>query len=129
MKIKAATVQLEPDNSENNQIIEINSTSIRLKTGQQNLPCLITPNKIQALSFSKITDISEPEISLIKDLQPEVIIIGTGNNQIWPENRLRRLIIEHKLPIEFMSNKAAASTFNLISTENRNVVCLLLLGD
>ena len=129
MKTKVATVQLEPDNSDNNQIIEINSTSIRLKTGQQNLPCLITPIIIKELSFSRINNISEPEILLIKELQPEVIIIGTGKNQLWPESPLRRLIIEHKLPIEFMSNKTAASTFNLISTENRNVVCLLLLDD
>jgi len=122
-------MQLEPDNSENNQIIEIHSTYIRLKNNQQNLPCLITPNTLKELSFRTIDEISESEILLIKELQPEVIIIGTGKNQLWPQSPLRRLVLEHKLPIEFMSNMSAVSTFNLISTENRNVVCLLLLDD
>lgn len=122
-------MQLEPDNSENNQIIEIHNTYIRLKNNQQNLPCLITPNTLKELSFRTIDEISESEILLIKELQPEVIIIGTGKNQLWPQSPLRRLVLEHKLPIEFMSNMSAVSTFNLISTENRNVVCLLLLDD
>ena len=122
-------MQLEPDNSENNQIIEIHSTYIRLKNNQQNLPCLITPKTLKELSFRTIYEISESEILLIKELQPEVIIIGTGKNQLWPQSPLRRLVLEHKLPIEFMSNVSAVSTFNLISTEKRNVVCLLLLDD
>ena len=60
-------------------------------------------------------------------LDAEIILIGTGEKQIFPNpDVLRRLAKEH-IGFEVMTTQAACRTFNILMSEGRNVVAGLFI--
>ena len=64
-------------------------------------------------------------LSLI-DLQPEVIVLGTGPTQVFPDPSLLRWLAERRIGIEVMDTGAACRTYNILMAEARQVVAGLL---
>ena len=60
-------------------------------------------------------------------LQPEVIILGTGETQIFPEPRLFAYCSQQGVGLEVMNNLAACRTYNVLTTEDREVVLGLII--
>lgn len=58
---------------------------------------------------------------------PEVLLIGTGQQQVFPDTDIQRLLIQKKCPVEYMSTPAACRTFNILIGEGRKVVAGLLI--
>ena len=67
-------------------------------------------------------------LALTED-QPEVIILGTGENQIFPEPLVFVTLIDLGIGCEVMDNRAACRTFNILMSEQRQVTLALLIGD
>lgn len=61
------------------------------------------------------------------ELQPEVILLGTGAQQRFPHPELFRSLIERGIAIEFMDTPAACRTYNILVAEDRKVVAAVLL--
>ena len=55
-------------------------------------------------------------------LKPEVIILGTGSKQVFPQPEILRYLTQEKIGFEIMDTQAACRTFNIIMAEGRNVV-------
>ncbi|MBN2865534.1 MAG: hypothetical protein JXK16_05950 [Thiotrichales bacterium] len=60
-------------------------------------------------------------------LQPEVIILGTGETQVFPEPRLFAYCSQRGVGLEVMNNLAACRTYNVLTTEDREVVLGLIM--
>ncbi|MGC2456868.1 MAG: Mth938-like domain-containing protein [Gallionellaceae bacterium] len=60
-------------------------------------------------------------------LQPEVLLLGTGNQQHFPHPRLYRQLIAAGIGVECMDTPAACRTYNILMTEDRKVVAAILL--
>ena len=60
-------------------------------------------------------------------LKPEVIILGTGEKQIFPEPRLFAYCSQQGVGLEVMNNLAACRTYNVLTTEDREVVLALIM--
>jgi uncharacterized protein len=60
-------------------------------------------------------------------LKPEVILLGTGETQRFPHPELFQYCAQHGIGLEVMNNLAACRTFNVLATEDRNVVLALIL--
>ena len=58
---------------------------------------------------------------------PEIVIIGTGPAQIFPEPARFRPLIEARVGIEIMSTPAACRTYNVLMGEGRRVVAAICL--
>jgi len=56
------------------------------------------------------------------ELKPEVILLGTGEKQIFPKPEILRALTKEKIGFEVMNTQAACRTFNIIMAEGRNVV-------
>jgi len=59
------------------------------------------------------------------NLDPEIIIVGTGMQLIFPNTRLTRLLAEKKIGLEIMDTPAACRTYNVLVHEGRRVAVAL----
>lgn len=63
----------------------------------------------------------------IRALAPEILLLGTGSRQRFPDPRLLRPLIEARIGCEVMDLPAACRTFNILMTEGRLVAAALLI--
>ena len=63
----------------------------------------------------------------LAQLEPEVVLLGTGPRLRFPAPQLTRPLMEARRGLEVMDVKAACRTFNILVAEGRRVVAALLL--
>lgn len=73
-----------------------------------------------------IDDINEENLQKIFDLQPEVILIGTGKTQVFLPPATQVHFFRRNIGFEVMTTDAACRTFNVLVSEGRHVVAALL---
>ena len=56
----------------------------------------------------------------------ELVILGTGVRQIFPDAAWLRPFVEHGLPLECMDTPAACRTYNVVAAEGRRVLAALM---
>jgi uncharacterized protein len=60
-------------------------------------------------------------------LDPELVLLGTGQRQIFPAARFRTQFLSAGIGFEVMDTGAACRTFNVLVAEQRRVVALLMV--
>jgi len=71
-------------------------------------------------------DLSEPSLEPVFSLNPEIVLVGTGAEQIFPEPELLMCFYRRQVGVEFMNTRAACRTFNVLVSEQRRVVAALM---
>ena len=71
-------------------------------------------------------DIDQASLQAVFDLQPELILIGTGKTQIFLLPPVQALFFQRGIGFEVMTTDAACRTFNILASEGRKVVAALL---
>jgi len=56
------------------------------------------------------------------DLRPELVVLGTGANQVFPPAAVLAACLQRGVGIEVMTNAAAARTYSVLAGEGRRVV-------
>ncbi len=69
---------------------------------------------------------TEELLQPIFDLQPEIVLIGTGRKQVFLPPELMMSFYRREIGFEVMSTHAACRTFNVLVSEARNAVAALL---
>ena len=59
------------------------------------------------------------------ELDPEIILVGTGRDVLLPNVGLMRSLAERAIGLETMTTPAACRTFNVLLNEHRRVVVAL----
>lgn len=77
------------------------------------------PNAIQGLSADHLDHVLA--------LEPEIILLGTGQRLCFPEVAITARIMEKKIGLEVMDTAAACRTYNVLMTEGRKVAAALLI--
>lgn len=73
-----------------------------------------------------IEDINEDTLQAVFDLQPEVILLGTGKTQVFLPVATQAHFFRRNLGFEVMTTDAACRTFNVLVSEGRKVVAAML---
>jgi len=60
-------------------------------------------------------------------LQPELVVLGTGERQVFPDAAFMAGLLRKGIGIEVMDNAAAARTYNLLAGEGRRVIAGFIL--
>lgn len=68
------------------------------------------------------------DLQLLRELDPDVVLLGTGSRQRFPSPALYRTLIEAGIGLEAMTTPAACRTYNILATEGRRVAAALLFG-
>jgi uncharacterized protein len=77
-------------------------------------------------NVSCVDDINEETLQAIFDLEPEVVLIGTGNTQVFLPPATQVHFFRRNIGFEVMKTDAACRTFNVLASEGRHVVAALL---
>lgn len=72
-------------------------------------------------------DLGESTLQPILDLEPEVVILGTGETQDFLPPTLAMKFYEQGIGIEAMTTEAACRTFNVLVSEERKVAAALIV--
>jgi uncharacterized protein len=71
-------------------------------------------------------EIDQQSLQAIFDLQPELVLIGTGSKQVFLPPPVQALFFQQGIGFEVMTTDAACRTFNILVSEGRQVVAALL---
>jgi len=61
-------------------------------------------------------------------LGPEVILLGTGDRQVFPSAQVLGYCLSRGVGLEVMTNPSAASTYNVLAGEGRKVAAAFMLA-
>lgn len=65
------------------------------------------------------------DLAAALELEPEIILIGTGEDASLPDVELMSALAERGIGLEFMTTPAACRTYNVLVHEQRRVVVAL----
>lgn len=82
---------------------------------------------VEGLPARRPEDIDATTIAGILELQPDVVLLGTGGRAIFPPASVLAEFLRRGIGVETMDNAAAARTFNVLVGEGRNAVAVFLL--
>ena len=74
-----------------------------------------------------MNDLPGLDPSIIFSLDPEVVLLGTGQRQIFPAASFRSQFVSAGIGVEIMDTGAACRTFNVLVAERRRVVAVLMM--
>jgi uncharacterized protein len=124
----ATSMKLTPDSSEGNVIQSFLPGKIQLRNQTIHSNAIISHDQL-------ITDWAPPALEMLSiadfqpalDMNPDIILFGTGSKQRFPAMTLMTEIMRAGVAIEVMHTEAACRTFNVLTGENRAVVAALLV--
>ena len=125
-------------NPQQNTITSCVNGSIAVNKVPYNSSLMIPPSgSIQALSARSVQDLSSPDCTIWADIlsghydenayKPEVLIIGTGNRQAFLPPSVLAPLYQAGIGVECMTSGAAARSYNVLISEDRRVLALILL--
>ena len=106
----------------NKQIQSYDSGGLSIDGNYTQFPCLIfgTTIKTDILPL-KFELFNNEHLSILEQLSPELILVGTGTHQQFPNPQQ----ISSERAIEFMDTGSACRVFNILTAENRLVLAAL----
>jgi len=66
-------------------------------------------------------------VDAVLALRPELVLIGTGERQVFPPREHLVTLMRRGIGVEVMDNAAASRTYNLLAAEGRRVVAAFIL--
>jgi uncharacterized protein len=77
-------------------------------------------------AVESVGDIDEASLQPIFELDPDVVLIGTGASQVFLPPEIQMVFFRRGIGFEVMSTDAACRTFNVLVAEGRPVTAALL---
>lgn len=100
---------------------------VTLNSGEHTQSIMVFKDQVTPWPVSTFMDLSETHIVTLAQAQPELVILGTGEHQHFPDSALLKPLIKQQIGIEIMTNEAACRTFNLLVDDGRSVLLALIL--
>jgi uncharacterized protein len=77
---------------------------------------------------TRVEDLGAEDIEAIVALGPEIVILGSGSKQKFPETRWLAGLLSRGIGCEVMDTGAACRTYNVLVSEDRKVVGALMIA-
>ncbi len=74
-----------------------------------------------------VADLQAKHLLALTKERPEVVILGTGETQVFPEPAVFVTLMDLGIGCEVMDNSAACRTYNILMSEQRQVTLALLI--
>ncbi|TPW18423.1 MAG: hypothetical protein FD130_254 [Halothiobacillaceae bacterium] len=74
-----------------------------------------------------VSELTVSDVQIIADLQPELVILGTGKTAQWPSRQQLAPLIERHIGVEIMDTTAACRTYNVLMHEGRIVAVAMMM--
>lgn len=118
----------EDHNSARYKISAYDSSSIAINGEVHNTSLVLSPVELIAdWAPQNYAQLAADDLEVFYRLEAEIIILGTGQQQIFPPADILRRLAAGNIGFEVMDTQAACRTFNILMAEGRNVVAGLFL--
>jgi uncharacterized protein len=74
-----------------------------------------------------VSELQAADLEPVLELRPEVLLLGSGARQVFPEPSLLATLYEGGVGFEIMDTGAACRTYNVLVAEGRNVAAALIV--
>ncbi|AHX13689.1 hypothetical protein CH75_11215 [Dyella jiangningensis] len=89
---------------------------------------LLSPERaVENWPVAASKELDASHVDAILELAPEVVLLGTGEHQVFPAPAFMAGLLRKGVGIEVMDNAAAARTYDLLAGEHRRVVVAFIL--
>ena len=100
-----------------------------LVNGQRHATNLIVlPEKLLRWEAAGFDALAEADFEIFLALNLEILLLGTGPRQRFPDARLTRALAAKRIGVEAMDLQAACRTYNILMAEERRVAAALLFA-
>ncbi len=91
---------------------------------------VVTPTGITTgWAPTRIEELDADSLGVLEGVECEVVLLGTGRSQRFPEAGLLAPLMARRIGVEVMSSGAACRTYNILMAEGRRVAALLIAID
>lgn len=73
-------------------------------------------------------DLTGEHFATLVELDPQVILVGTGGRQVFPDPHIYLSALRLGVGVEVMDTGAACRTYNILVAEGRKVAAGLIIG-
>ncbi len=119
---------IEPDISNGFLISTYEPGHIRVGGSSYRSSLIVAPNRVLDHWRPESAEHIEPaDFTPVLALEPEIVILGTGSSQVFPDPAVYALAINRGVGLEIMDTGAACRTYNVLMSEDRRVVAALIM--
>ncbi|HFK2921290.1 Mth938-like domain-containing protein [Stenotrophomonas beteli] len=88
----------------------------------------LTPEQlVEQWPVVRSAELQVADLEPILALNPALIVLGTGERQVFPPAAVMAACLSRGIGLEVMNNPAAARTFNILAGEGRKVAAAFIL--
>ena len=88
---------------------------------------IVTPHALDVWPPKDFSQLTAEHIEQLLLFSPEIVLIGTGAHQKFPDTKILLPLIQKNIGFEIMSTLAACYTFKVLAAEGRAVVAGLIV--
>lgn len=118
---------IQDSNPSDIQIKSYEPGVLTLNQGIYHQSLRVSSNKLEPIKALDFKELSLEDLQGCLDWKPHIVLLGTGVNCHIPSQAYMAFFLEHHIGFEFMDTLAACRTFTALTSEERNVVALLLI--
>lgn len=119
---------MQDDTSESNAIQGYDKGQVTINGISYHHSLVVTPTKVMTeWGPQAFSDLTKENFALLIDLQPELILLGTGEIHKFPHPSLTNMLMQRRIGLEAMDTAAACRTYNILLAEGRRVVAALFM--
>lgn len=121
-------MKIEMETGSDNRIKSYGPGELIINESRYTASLILTPQHIISdWTPQRFTELKPEHFEPFITIQPEVVIVGTGNSLRFPSAETLNPLIAHELGYEIMDTGAACRCYNILMTEGRNVAAALLM--
>ncbi|HTV83994.1 MAG TPA: Mth938-like domain-containing protein [Dyella sp.] len=89
---------------------------------------VLAPDRVvESWPVTSALELDESHVAGMLELKPELVLLGTGERQQFPQASFLAGFLRRGVGIEVMDNAAAARTYGLLAAEGRRVIAAFIL--
>jgi uncharacterized protein len=99
---------------------------VRIGELVQRAPCIVSATQlILDWGARDVASLTAADLEAIFALQPDVVLLGTGQRQMFPASAIKQAFAARGIGLEVMDLGAACRTYNILVQEERRVAAAL----
>jgi len=110
------------------EIRAVESGRIRIQDQDYTASLILSPEElVPDWPPRRIEDVTDAHLQALLDMDPEVVLLGTGEATRFPPARVFAMFQSRGIGLEVMDTRSACRTYNVLASELRRVVAGLML--
>jgi uncharacterized protein len=121
-------MRFHQDTSRGNAVQSYDAGGIVIRDQRITHSVVVSAERLEPWSPHRFEELGEDHLVRLADYRPGIVILGTGTTLRFPPAQWLVGLQRNGIGIEVMGNDAAIRTYNVLLSEDRNVLLALLLG-